>query len=158
MNGKILFILVILFFLLVFQSCWLLPDEELTLSRIPYEGNEFRIDGCYYFIHDDNEFCTYLFFYKNGVTFFAPDSKDINNIDEFTVLEEVKKEKTFWGIFIVQKDTLLIQGWTDGGGGPKPIKITYFKILNDTTLQKGNYLYHFKQFSPKPDSTNVFMK
>ena len=42
-------IVFILGFAFLFSGCaWLLKDEKLTLSKIPYAGNEIRTDGYYY--------------------------------------------------------------------------------------------------------------
>ncbi len=83
----------------------------------------------------------------------------------------IKDSKTRWGVFIIEGAIIKIESWT-----PSEIKLAYVYegiILNDTTfhikesyrIRKGNktdvrikdVIYHYKQFSPKPDSTNVFV-
>ena len=62
-----------------------------------------------------------------------------------------------------------IEKWVTGNGGFSTTSLKDGKILNDTTLILYNNsrvgaidtianVYHFKQFSPKPDSTNSFIK
>ena len=41
-------------------------DDELSLEKQEYTGNQLRIDGYYYYAIDQNLFETY-FFYENGV-------------------------------------------------------------------------------------------
>ena len=82
------------------------------------------------------------------------------------------QKKHDWGTFQINKDSIVFERWY-----PAEVSKSYYrsgKILNDTTfvitesyrLRNGkkkewrekNEVYHFKAFSPKPDSTNRFIK
>ena len=157
----------IILLLVLFCSCIkTLPDEKLTIIRTPYIGNEIRLDGYYFeFLPGYNTYSN-LIFYRNGVLMsfdYTNKIEDFYNNNKY--LESVRKDKDSWGVFIVKNDTVIVQEWYSN---PNYI-IQYLtsnyklKILNDTTLyigtQNGNSAtYHFKKFSPKPDSTNVFIK
>jgi hypothetical protein len=146
-------------------------DDELTLKRTAYTGNEIRTDGCYYRVMSpDSTKAVYSFFYKNGVLLTFSDSINIDSLKEFENLQSLKKWKTNWWVFNVQDSILTIQGWGDPWGSTRPLITSYSKILNDTTIQgiksinsrtgewESNLIVRFRKFSPKPDSTNVFIK
>ena len=165
MKTKLIFIVL---FLVLFCSCQrTLPDELLTMSRISYTGKEIRTDGC--FVSDPGEtkkYCTYCFFYRNGVYFHISDKLDIENIYQFTGgIDIYRNSKDNWGLFQVKVDKIEIQSWASNVVAIQYIlnnRMLYVK--NDTTLyeQISNTnnvrYYHFKKFGQKPDSTNVFIK
>jgi hypothetical protein len=80
--------------------------------------------------------------------------------------------KTFWGIFIVENDAITIEYYNSRIIEGLPAYLNTGVILNDTTfvlkeqkrskdgseLQIIDETYHFKKFSPKPDSTNKYLK
>lgn len=152
-------------------------DEDLTLKKHPYNGNEFRLDGYYYFLQKEKIFSTY-FFFRNGVVING-EAADPNSPDPIAFMDEVfssesfadqiKRGKTRWGLFEIQGDSIVFERWVIAEGG-YPVMRFSGNILNDTTFvitraeypQSGkvfqqNDLYHFHAFSPKPDSTNVFI-
>ena len=163
---------------LFFGSCkkWF-KDEELTLSKQPYTGNELRTDGYYYYTMDGEYFRTITFFYKNGVVFRPPSGyHSLQELDVY-VINELVGENRFhdsqlsWELFNIENDRILFNYWVP----PRPFQC-YFEegtILNDTTfvlqryyrMENGevtdegniNETFHFRQFSPKPDSTNTFI-
>jgi hypothetical protein len=164
---KVKFIL-ILFTIVLYSCVRTLPDEELTMIRTPYTAKEFRLDGCY--ISGDKQitnYCTYSFFYKNGVNLSFSDSWNIENINQFPAgIDNIRKEKVFWGVFQLENNTIHVQSWKENGSDfvRQYILDNYtYTIINDTTLfyenSKGYKTnFYFKKFSPKPDSTNVFIK
>ncbi len=153
-------------------------DDLLSLKKTLYSGSELRTDGYYY-----NEYITgYLtvcFFYRDGTVLYGS-SFPINELS----LQEVKYSngdhfnyakplKYYWGIFKVEANELIFERWYPS---QPPLK-SYIRsgiILNDTSfkiteyyrmqgeqktnIESRNELYHFKAFSPKPDSTNNFVK
>ncbi|MEA4936467.1 hypothetical protein SDC9_122266 [bioreactor metagenome] len=152
-------------------------NEELTFTRTDYNGNQLRTDGYYYFKNESND-STYnyriYFFYKNGVVLDCGNPSD----DELNTREEefkngqfnkyVKKNVSSWGLFKI--DSTMIQ-FEMLHGGPFRAYIDFGKIINDTTFvltkRKSSYgtdeiklqgTFRLKPFSPKPDSTNVFIK
>jgi len=165
MKSKLFSIIVILCTLL---SCVrTLPDEALTMTRLNYAGKEIRLDGCY--VSDQYEnviYCDYVFFYSNGIVFAPSDLLNIENINQFTDgIDNLRNRKGNWGIFHVENDTIYWQKW--GPGDFTTQYIVYkrsYKIINDSTLSynlnsDGRVrLYHFKKYTAKPDSTNVFIK
>jgi hypothetical protein len=78
-----------------------------------------------------------------------------------------------YGRFLIENDNIKFERWYPGSP-PLPAYIRSGTILNDTTfviteiyrMKNGNKtevetgrneIYHFKQFSPKPDSTNRYV-
>ena len=140
---------------------------------------EIRTDGYYYSYFDsgsDINLVAITIFYKNGVA--------IDGIGGYYTLLEFEKKvsdgtfytnnkdyKSTWGIFKVVNNVVMIERVIGSGGLRGLAFIDYGEILNDTTIHiyKNEDPYtnvssvkddtlHFKQFSPKPDSTNVFIK
>jgi hypothetical protein len=74
-------IVAIVFFALA--SCGKVFDEwfytkKLTLDRKPYNGNELRTDGYYYYMNEGEVFDSYIL-YKNGVIIHGENTAHINN-------------------------------------------------------------------------------
>jgi hypothetical protein len=158
-----LYIIIIFAF---FISCKT-EDEKLTLGKRPYSGNEIRLDGCYISEPTHNGYCSYMFFYANGILFNLGDVANINNLDEFSknAIDSQKNYKLCWSVFHIENHDLITQGWQEGGWiyVQYVIKNKTYIILNDTTLYENvenndTTFLHFKRFSPKPDSTNIFIK
>ena len=160
---------------MVMYSCILLPDEKLSMKRVDYTGNQLRTDGYYYNYHQVPESTLVLFLYRNGVLFstryypsFNLDAVEKEMISEY---DRRRREKTRWGVFSVFDNRIEYEQWNGGTGGGLPI-IKYKGIIeNDTTFlitetyfsdskktDHKEYVYHFKQFDNKPDSTNNFIK
>jgi len=162
MKARLIFFLIISF---VYSCIETLPDEKLTITRTPYSGKEFRLDGYYTgLVPGQSIFFNYIFFYTNGVTFYFGHTfiDDINKIKED--VESARKHKSYWGIFQVENDTVAIQGWRLRDDVYQNLLINFqYIIINDSTLfyndSRGDTTsYYFRKFSPKPDSTNVFIK
>ena len=152
-------------------------DDKLTISKKPYLGNQLRTDG-YYYTEFENKMHNISFFYKNGIYLdigsALNDFKDTNNyiINKFINERNHIDSKIGWGVFNIENDNIAFEKWYPSA---KPYKafVRAGKILNDTTFvitesyraAKGrreeiniiNTMYHFKKFSPKPDSSNVFV-
>ena len=156
----------------------ILADDKLTLERRDFLGNQLRIDGYYYFMTEDNLHYTY-FFYENGIIIHgggnAPNTSPIefieNQFKSESYLKALKNHKTAWGVFQIEENRISFERWYPSSGGPAPVFIRSGEILNDTTFvitqstrsktgeqKKLNEIYHFKEFSPKPDSTNTFIQ
>lgn len=152
-------------------------DDKLSIQKMPYTGNQLRTDGYYYRSIDD--YLTVYFLYNDGTilygsTFLA--NELIKHELEYKTNEWqsiVKKSKYRWGLFEIEGNTIKFERWYPS---QPPLK-AYVRegvILNDTTfkinqfyrIQNGNQTdlenidetYHFKSFSPKPDSTNSFVQ
>ncbi len=167
--------LLILCLVLFLQACgYLMSDDKLTLTKTPYTGNELRTDG-YYYMQDEQG--TVLFFlYRNGIKLqcYHHSTTDFSEIESRLVgedyLRSLKKEKTRWQLFVVQESSFIFEGWGTSVGGGRPAFRCISIIENDTTIritrtiQNGgdqifdkNDVYHFRPFSPKPDSINAFL-
>ncbi len=156
----------IIFLCVIFQASACKKDEKLQLERKDYIGNELRIDGYYYYEYPDSLYNTACFLFRNGI-FLAATSYKTSEIKEFEkqVLTEVwinsrRKSKDSWGVFNVKDSILTVERWAPPLGiGDNYKKAVYTgKIFNDTTFEMSDGIYHFKQFFPKPDSTNPYIK
>ena len=174
------FLLIMMLF--VMQNCTRqisFKDDELSIQRTDYLGDELRIDGYYYLIYGDGNYMSETFFYRNGMLL-KGNAGLVNNIEEHennysngSFYDVVKDSKSVWGVFKVTGNKIFFEKWYPTEG-PLPAYVRSGVILNDTTfhitevyrMQNGektdlsttDEIYHFKQFSPKPDSTNVFVK
>ena len=146
------------------NSC---KDEKLTLIKVPYEGNEIRIDGYYYSYYVNNvnppgECIVGFFLYRNGIMLSARayDKTDLDILEKNMLerYESLQEEKIGWGVFVVKENQLVYEQWSTSVGGGLPVFKSSYNIENDTTLiNPYGEIYRFKQFSPKPDSTNRFI-
>lgn len=157
----------------------ILADDELTLSKTPFTANQLRIDGYYYLIdvQSHNITATY-FFYKDGTVLHGggwPYENQFEGLESNFGSEswqvKIKENKLKWGVFQAEGDEISFERWYPSSGGPTPAYIRSGEIQNDTTFiitksirsktgeeKKLNEVYHFREFSPKPDSTNNFVK
>ncbi|ATA89505.1 hypothetical protein CGC58_07060 [Capnocytophaga stomatis] len=155
------------------------------MQRRPYLGKELRTDGYYYSNIVNQKYSKYIFigiFYKNGVCYNLA-SRDIGkgeNIPELLknlereillnadYIKSVCSKGDKIGIFQVNYPTLEMETLESS---VFPTFKHYGEILNDSTFvlhrtvnsKKGNVVYEnltykFKKFSPKPDSTCVYIK
>jgi len=149
-------------------------DDKLSLPLTPYHGEQLRMDGYYYQMYD-GKFYFPCFFYKNGILITAGGlNNSLGEMDEsikrrFINSQSYKTDKTTWGIFLIEDNVIRLERLYL----PSPISAYIWEgiILNDTTFhitksyrsngkeqRKENEIYHFREFSPKPDSTNVYIK
>jgi len=173
---KIIFIATILF--LSMNQCEKYnKDDELSIKRTDYTGNQLRIDGYYYRTWEDMMYT--MFFYQNGIILYGGAFSQSEIVEREirykngTFYNHVNGIKYLWGTFKIEGNKISFERWQP----TQPYLRSYVetgKILNDTTfiitelyrMQNGektnvkevNEIYHFKQFSPKPDSTNSFIE
>ena len=154
-------------------------DDTLAIGKRPYTGKQLRIDGYYYAIYQGEINMIYVLF-QNGViqTFSVNDyGMDFSKVEKaFTNPDHVsstKNSKYCWGDYAIDTNSIKIEQWQPSNGA-FPVYTNEGKILNDTTFtlttlyrlvngQKKyvtaiNEIYYFKQYSPKPDSTNDFVQ
>jgi hypothetical protein len=177
-------LLLFVFLSALFLSCKKIriKDDEFHLERKDYTGNELRMDGYFYTNFNNNAevYGSPIFFYRNGVLVnlgsFKMSEQDtwegtINN-DAIDIARDYKES---WGIFLVEGNTIRTEQWyRDGGSWFLHAYVKEGVILNDTTfkftssyrltnrgrkkeIEVENETYYFKQFSPKPDSTNSYI-
>lgn len=151
-------------------------DEELTLPKTPYTGDELRTDGYYYNMEDGKIWSTY-FFYRNGVLLYGAGTDTLDdNLDKYddwfvseAFLEYIKTNKRRWGLFEIHDDSIVFERWVMAEGGFPVLRFSG-NIIDDTTfiitrseyphqgdVYNKNEVFHFRHFSPKPDSTNIFI-
>lgn len=179
---RLLVILFILFSVLIFDSCrkiW--PDDKFTIKRQNYNGNELKISGYYYNIYsvEDKQYYRIYFFYNNGIELDGGGCEESNIYqyeDDFIsgkYYDNAKNYKNNWGLFEISGNKISFEQWETTNGRSKSY-INSGEIINDSTFRiteryrlkrdkQKEYeildaIYHFKQFSPKPDSTNSFIE
>ena len=171
--------LIILLILAMLNNCTKkgIGDDKLSLKRIPYYGNDLKIDGYYYSKVGNEIFDTY-FFYRNGVILSgggnAPNTSPFNYVEKSFISiswqNSIKGDKIAWGIFQINGNQIQFERWYPSSG-LLPSYIRSGIILNDTTFlinkvirsngkeeEAINETYNFRKFSPKPDSTNSFVQ
>lgn len=167
MKMKTLIMLTMVFNLL---NCEKEKDDKLNLVQQDFNGDQLRIDGFYYTEKESYDGIIYSRYalYKNGIIRYLGAPLDIDKIFNSG------NYKTDWGIFNIENNNIQFERWYPSSGGPLETYVRAGIILNDTTFhitesyrllngEKTQYrlkdeIYHFKQFSPKPDSTNQFIE
>jgi hypothetical protein len=159
----------------------LFSDDDLSLAPQAYNGAELKVDGYYYKRSKRSNGMLFgsLFFYRNGVCLDVGGTREqLEDIDEYITNEILIDDsymeiKVFWGAFQIKSDTIKFEFWYSNSGGPFPAYVREGVIINDTTFliveryryQNGekteaipkSELYHFRAFTPKPDSTNSYV-
>jgi hypothetical protein len=156
----------------------LMKDEELTIVKSPYEGNQLRLDGYYYSVNEfTNDIGSSYFFYKDGTILHGggwPYDDGFEGLESIfnsvNWQKEIRNNRLNWGLFIVDENEISFERWYPSSGGAAPVYLLTGEIINDSTFvitksirsktgeeKERNETYHFKPFSPKPDSTNNFI-
>jgi hypothetical protein len=151
--------------------------QELSMSKIPYAGDELRIDGYYYSNLTSANDIGIAVFYRDGVcinVFTSIEGQDTIDFIENDILLNESLMYSFMntpshiGVFQINTESIEFETWE---AGRDIITFSNFgEILNDTTFlitkQVNNdsgksysekMTYRFRQFSPKPDSINSFI-
>lgn len=151
-------------------------DDKLTLQRTNYTGNELRINGYYYNVWSGG-FYDLRVFYGNGTVknIGAPSGGTTmlqadNHVSAMT--PTIMGRKSGWGVFIINGSSIKLEEWRPDN--TKLVAITREgTILNDTTFKFTQVYrlvnavkteqstidetFYFRQYSPKPDSTNQYI-
>jgi hypothetical protein len=153
-------------------------NPKLVYPRIDNKSNQLKLNGYYYFkgVGVNESLVSVNFYYSNGVMLhvggFRLTLKEIDEyIKKYILNYNYSKYKLGWGVYNLNGNKILFERWYPSSGGPMPIFVNSGFILNDSTFtieliknKKGNKInsenetYHFRQFSPKPDSTNKWIK
>lgn len=160
--------------ILFLQSC--LEKDDILPNAIPYAGNQLKIDGYYYQITEWEKgpsiFDVYVF-YENGILLnVGGNAHSVEETDQYIRKNYVqdtwyKKNKYVWGVFFIEDNTIRVN--TLSPDYPHRGFVEEGVILNDTTfkitkfssggkVKEKDEIYHFREFSPKPDSTNVYIR
>lgn len=156
--------LVIFITILFLYTCnYPAQDVEFTMSKTAYIGTDFRLDGYYY--KYDSKYQNYLniIFFRNGLMLsFSELNKYEFIYNNAVILDRIMNTKSSWWIYNVKNDTISIQGKVLNDDYTQYSLFSYnLKILNDSTLINTKDTLsklRFNKFSPKPDSTNIFIK
>lgn len=174
-NLFLLILGIILYNTNIYGQFW--KDDKLSLIKSTVNSDLLRIDG-YYYREVNSKYYSIYFFYNDGTLLYGGGGLTFQELIElearFTTdiwLNSVRKYKDFWGLFTIEGNKIEFEHWYSSSGGPYPAYIRSGEILNDTTFRitqsmrsngkevnEKNEVYHFKQFGPKPDSTNNFIK
>jgi hypothetical protein len=142
----------------------LCKDATLSINKSTI-STSLRMDGYYYGLPQyDNFYDTVysvIFLFHNGVFLQSSFSGGLEKINEFedrinNGLAE-RHIKSYWGIYKIQNDSILVQGWVPSMSCFKSYS-SYYLMLDDSTLFYRSDTMLFKQFFPKPDSTNDFIQ
>lgn len=167
--------------LIVFNiSCFILKDKKLRLVRQDYNGTEIQLNGYYLGVLSgiNKGMNSIYFFYRDGVVLYGGGFAESDDIGEKEVRfrskefnEGIKKYKSGWGVFAITGNEIEFETWEPSNGGPLHSVNRSGKIINNrtfviTSFYNGydkkisimNDTFYFKEFSPKPDSTNRFIK
>jgi hypothetical protein len=151
-------------------------NDILTITKSPFLEDNLKTNGYYYnFWHVDSSSMVEInFLYKDGVLLHCGnnDSSDTYHREvEYqngTFYKRIKDNKLYWGVYKVEEDSIFIERWYPFRpfGAYRQSGV----ILNDSTYHLTRIIrvdgteesqidevFHFKHFSPKPDSTNSFV-
>lgn len=148
-------------------------DDFLTIPKTPYTGDELRTDG-YYYEKWDGKIYSISFFYKDGVFLDIGGRKEENEVNDYiSEVSSAELPKGFWGAFLSEEKKLTIEKFVGSEKGYEVYRYE-IEIANDNSfvLYESSRMkngiktnsrhierkYYFKPFSPKPDSTNNFIK
>jgi len=149
-------------------------DDSLCSKKMTNSSTALRTNGYYYWSNGDIPSSNIRFIYNDGTMINAGTVSNENIEDaenrfgngEF--YQNIKDNKLFWGIYSINDSNIKFETWY-----PSTDRLYVYiregNILNDSTFvitrsyrcdgseeSSKNEVYHFKQFSPKPDSTNSF--
>ena len=154
-------------------------DKEFLMEAKPYTGNELKING-YYYKKYINEKSLVIIFYANGVQFGGqgypiPSTEIESTLRDPEFIKKSRNYKDNWSPYEISNHVLRFEFYDYFIPVTWRTCIAHCEILNDTTFnietitfsktgkninESSDFLgeYHFKQFSPKPDSTNTVVK
>lgn len=160
---------------MLYYSC----ADKLRLAKTPFSENQLRIDGYYYHKASDSKCYNIYFFYTDGVVLYGggdssqPLGKREMKFSNEDWIKFVENTQTWWGVYQIEGNSIKFEMWYPSNTWYLLAYISSGKILNDTTFvitsserssrfwskgsMKENDMYHFRKFSPKPDSTNRFI-
>ena len=176
MKNLILYIVITTIFLQMTACIKYFKDDELSLERRDYNGDELKIDGYYYQTYGN--YLSIYFLYRNGTIMYWGGGYSVNEIEQLEneflnsyYIKSAQDDKTRWGVFQIKEDSIKFEKWYPRF--PAGTAMRSGNILNDTTFiiietykmvdgektqfKELNEIYHFKKFSPKPDSTQSFI-
>jgi len=157
------------------SSCRNDGSADTELFRTAYIGNELDVaSGVYVRRGIDNDLGDPHFFYRDGVSMYTGEISQ-TKLEEFRSNGEwggLFMSKSRYGVFEISDGNIRFEEWLEPVGND-PYKTIVFKgaITSDTSFvitevinnereetYMRNYVYELERFSPKPDSTNMFVQ
>jgi hypothetical protein len=172
---------VIIFLAIAICSCnsIITEDENLSLKKEANNSGALKLRG-YYFTNSegkDGSLITIYFLYNDGIIINVgtiPVSKWSSFESELTTTSfgvNLKRLKDAFGVYQISNGHIKFDMWYPGPGPAKLVYLRSGSIVNDSTFiidlierksrrtsETVREIYHFKQFNPKPDSVNEFIK
>ena len=163
--------LILLIISMLFSCC--LEKDDVLPNAIHYTENQLRMDGYYYQIAYNGEIYRPFVMYINGILInIGGFGSTIEEVDEYIRKNYVqdtwyKKNKYKWCVFFIEDNTIRINRLSEDY--PHREIVQEGVILDDTTFRITKYstdsrvkecdeMYYFREFSPKPDSINKYLK
>lgn len=167
-------------------SCMLLfcckIAQDAILQKVEHITNDIRLEG-YYFAESNTESDEVFFLYQDGVflswggvsnslnlNILSPDEIRDSTIRHFAELGYYKPLQYSWGVWRIENNQIIVKKWLSGSGGAYPVGKYIGEVVDTATIDiaftyqlppVGNERikrFKFRKFSPKPDSTNTFIK
>jgi hypothetical protein len=149
-------------------------DDGLTINKELNNTDNLCLGG--YFYTDYGDIKRIMFLYQDGVILSGGDVFEENLTEleysfiDGSFLKRNGDKRLYWGVYIIDDDIIKFEKWYPSSGGGMPVYLHQGEILNDSTFvitksirsktgeeKELDETYHFKPFSPKPDSTNNFI-
>lgn len=156
--------------------------EDLTFQKIKYGTDELRING-YFYSESKNNSESVFFLYENGIfldwggvsnslrlNLFSINEIRDSTIHHFSNLGYHKNLQYGWGVWKIENNQIVVESWLTGVGGAYPVGRYVGDIINDSIIMiaftyqlppvgtEKKERFMFREFNPKPDSTNQFIK
>lgn len=162
------YLILVLCVITIFSCCRV--AEELTLQKMNFSGTNLKLGGYYYATFESGYMVFFL--YENGLFLDCGGCMNctLENVEiniSGDLCEASRKLQYSWGVFKVTADNIEIERWLSGTGGPYPTKTLRGEIINDRKILLSGFIgdrdnitsdtFYFKEFSLKPDSTNMFI-
>ncbi|HPM11985.1 MAG TPA: hypothetical protein PK734_00680 [Bacteroidales bacterium] len=170
------FLFYIISIITLFSCKKLITYDSFSLEKTEYKGSSLRIDGYYYQKETNNEYCRLECYYSDGVLLhmggqFTTFEEMDNYVNSVFIQKKVQtNDKESWGLFIIENNVIKTERYYPTDQFRKPLYIREGHVLNDSTFHisvsyrsngtewgTNDETYHFRKYSPKPDSTQTFL-
>ena len=167
--------LILLILCVLFTQCDILWEcDDVLPKAVPFTGNQLKTNGYYYQSNtNSNNVHSVVILYSNGILIdVGSANRTFEEMDEHIRKNYVndswyKKNKYLWGVFFIEDNAVIFNRLNRDY--PHRENVREGIILNDTTFQTMKYtsgsnvserneVYHFREFYPKPDSINKYIK
>lgn len=174
--------ILLLLFTILLSSCYRDSTISIVGKGLKDPDIQIRMDGYYYYRYPEGHFNAGItnvwVFYENGVLKDVMSTRTYNlseidkEIKDNYIGPEYESVKWSWGVFVLKGKTLEIEKWAvplfpgptrsiEYSGtvlNEKQFLLTEYRDPDTGKREKVNMTYTFREFSPKPDSTNQFIE